>query len=511
MAMSSGNCYAGWRASVNRGNSAFREGCDIPPPERLLQAVWQHQRLHRDRLTTLDGQTVRVLHPGFKNRAAGPDFHNAVLQIGDEPPRSGDVEIDLNAAAWRSHGHDRNPNFEGVILHVIWEGERPAAVNPPATLALRGFLDAPLSELDLWLSGEAGETLPENLRGRCGPLLRDLPAEQLDDLLRQAAHVRLQSKAAWFQARARQTGWEQALWEGLFRALGYKQNVWPMQRLAELRPRWLPDGERFEPVALQARLLGLSGLLPTDLTRAQTGTTSYLRRIWDLWWREQDEFGDCLLPRAVWRFHGLRPANHPQRRLALAAHWLAAGDLVARLERWCASEISAGAAVLHPDIHQGRPPPGGVHPAVAGRPAGDAGLVESLLEQLQVERDVFWSWHWTLRSARLARPQPLLGATRVTDLAINVVVPWLWARATEGGNVTLVREIERCFFTWPAAGDNSRLRLARLRMLGGAPRRLFNHAAAQQGLLQVGRDFCEHSNALCDDCRFPELVRTWKT
>jgi Ni,Fe-hydrogenase III component G len=31
----------------------------------------------------------------------------------------------------------------------------------------------------------------------------------------------------------------------------------------------------------------------------------------------------CILPRPAWKFHGLRPANHPQRRLALAAHWLA--------------------------------------------------------------------------------------------------------------------------------------------------------------------------------------------
>jgi hypothetical protein len=37
--------------------------------------------------------------------------------------------------------------------------------------------------------------------------------------------VRLRSKAAQFQARARQAGWEQSLWEGLFRGLGYKRNV----------------------------------------------------------------------------------------------------------------------------------------------------------------------------------------------------------------------------------------------------------------------------------------------
>jgi hypothetical protein len=30
----------------------------------------------------------------------------------------------------------------------------------------------------------------------------------------------------------------------------------------------------------------------------------------------------------------------------------------------------------------------------------------------------------------------------------------------------------------------------------------------QQGVLQIVRDFCEHSDAVCANCRFPELVRS---
>jgi len=114
-----------------------------------------------------------------------------------------------------------------------------------------------------------------------------------------------------------------------------------------------------------------------------------------------------------------------------------------------------------------------------------------------------------LKSKRLARPQPLLGATRVTDLAVNVVLPWLWMRALDGRNDALRLEMERRFFAWPSAEDNAVLRLARQRLLGGAPAKFPRGAAAQQGLLQIVRDYCEHSNALCADCRFPELVRRW--
>ncbi|HEY2951851.1 MAG TPA: hypothetical protein VGK40_04660, partial [Verrucomicrobiae bacterium] len=46
------NSYADWRARRGVG-PALREEHGVPP-ERLLQALWHHQRLRRDQLTTLD-------------------------------------------------------------------------------------------------------------------------------------------------------------------------------------------------------------------------------------------------------------------------------------------------------------------------------------------------------------------------------------------------------------------------------------------------------------------------
>ena len=466
--------YAEWR--VRCGVVPLLREDQQSPPENLLQAIWQHQRLVRDALKTVDGQPVRVLHPGFRSVEGGPDFRGAVIQVGEGAHKSGDVEVDIRSSGWRSHGHDKNKAFEKVILHVIWDGDRQIGGSPPLLL-LRNVLDAPLGELSLWLGSDASQTLPENLRGRCCAPLRELDEAQTNAMLREAAQVRLQGKAAQFQARARQAGWEQALWEGLFRALGYKHNIWPMQRLAELRPSWQGNGS--EPLALQARLLGISGLLPTELSRSQPGTDVYVRKVWDQWWRERDEFADCILPREVWRFHGLRPANHPQRRLALASRWSGDNALATKLQQWCAKDIP------------------------------DSRLVETLLEAVQVERDDFWSWHYTFRSARLKKVQPLLGGTRVTDLAINVVLPWLWIRAVEGKSAAMQRGIEQRYFAWPAAEDNSLLRLARQRLLGGAGKKILKSAAAQQGLIQIVRDFCERSNALCENCQFPEMVRQY--
>ncbi|MGA2786262.1 MAG: DUF2851 family protein [Verrucomicrobiota bacterium] len=502
------NFYADWRPRFDAGN-VLRDEND-PPPERLLQAIWHHQRLQRDRLQTADGKSVRVLHPGFASVEGGPDFRGAVIQIGDDAPCSGDVEIDLRVGGWRAHGHDRNPDFKNVVLHVVWDetvqSPKSKAQSPLAVLSLNDKLDAPLAELALWLENDSPRVLPENLRGQCCLVLRELDETRQGKILDAAARVRFQAKAGQFRARARHVGWEQALWEGLFRALGYKHNLWPMQNLAESRLRWAPGADT--AFALQARLLGISGLLPAELPRAQAGGDGYLRRVWDCWWRERDAFSDCILPRTVWKFHGLRPANHPQRRLALAAHWLADKNLISKIENWSVasvlSDCSSGRESALTSNHN--------EPAHAGcyedsRKSHE--LLDSLREILEVERDEFWSWHWTFRSARLKKPQPLLGDARVTDLAVNVILPWLWTRAAEGKNGRLQRVIEHRYAVWPQAEDNSILKLARQRLLGVGRSRALRSAAAQQGLIQITRDFCAFSNAVCENCRFPELVRGW--
>lgn len=474
VAAQSENFYVRWRAKNCAANFLRDENF---PTERLLQAIWQHQRLCRSELKTADGKVVHIFHPGFASMEGGPDFRNAVLQIGDAATCSGDVEIDLSANNWRAHGHDKNPNFKNVLLHVVWENENGKS-NVPAILPLKNVLDTPLAELSLSLENESLRTLPENFRGKCCRALRELNEAKSLELLQQAARVRFENKASQMRARAKNIGWEQTLWENLFRALGYKHNVWPMQNLAEAKTLWLRGAESaFE---IQARLLGISGLLPDQLTRAQKSSDNYLRRIWDLWWRERDRFENCILPRAVWKFHGLRPANHPQRRLALASHWLADKNFISKIEKWSLRTTTKNATAR-----------------------------DELKEILNVERDEFWSWHWTFQSTRLRKPQPLLGDARMTDLAVNVILPWLWIRSKEGGNEKIQNEIERRFFDWPEAEDNSVLKLARQRLLGNSSGEIFKTAAAQQGLMQIVRDFCEHSNAICENCPFPELIRDW--
>jgi len=466
----SANFYLAWRAK-RFASTAFAEKADQAPPEALLQQVWLYQRILQDRLQTTDGRAVRVLHPGFLNREAGPDFRRAIVQIGNEGPVTGDIEIDLISSGWEQHSHARNPSYQNVVLHVTWEPGTPRHSLP--CMSLKHALDSSVPELTFWLGLEP-KPMADGVLGLCSAPLRNLESTVLKEVLRQAAQARLHRKAEAFQARARQVGWDNALWEGLFAALGYKKNTWPMRRVAELLPMVMAEGN-LSLISMQARLLGISGLLPSAFEKMKP-SEAYLRSIWDLWWREADQFREYILPEDLWVLGGMRPANSPQRRLGLAAHWICRGDIPERLEGWLSRTIES------PDFFPS---------------------VEAIL---QVKEDPFWSYRWTLRGKPFSQPQPLLGEQRITDLIMNVVLPWLYVRALAGKNEKLAQAAESRFFLWRSGEDNSVLKLARARLFGGVPARFFKTAAEQQAILQIVRDFCDHSNAACQNCPFPELV-----
>ena len=99
----------------------------------------------------------------------------------------------------------------------------------------------------------------------------------------------------------------------------------------------------------------------------------------------------------------------------------------------------------------------------------------------------------------------MLGAGRLHDIAVNVILPWLYARAAADDNTGLRQRVVERYFAWPKGQDNSRLRFVWQRLLG-VRRISLPGSAAQQGLLQVQADFCNRTNALCDDCVSPDLV-----
>jgi len=174
----------------------------IPISERLVQCIWYDQRLNSVSLQTTDGRTVRVVFQGWWNLEAGPDFRHATLQIGDEPERTGDVEIHLRAEDWDHHGHEHDRQFNDVILHVVlWEA---GSLHTPRTragqiipqLAIQHQLDCPLEQLYDELDIDSYPHNVGNHHGQCAHVLQALHPQSLAALLDTAGEERFGPKCA---------------------------------------------------------------------------------------------------------------------------------------------------------------------------------------------------------------------------------------------------------------------------------------------------------------------------
>ena len=86
--------------------------------EKVLQVIWNEQLLNRT-LHTVDGMTLKVIHPGTWNVESGPDFRDAVIAFNGRS-HHGAVEIHRRPEDWRRHGHDRGKH--GAFCRC---GQRP--------------------------------------------------------------------------------------------------------------------------------------------------------------------------------------------------------------------------------------------------------------------------------------------------------------------------------------------------------------------------------------------------
>ena len=92
-----------------------------PTGEAELQRIWAEDPLPQP-LRCLDGELLRVIFRGRANSGAGPDFRNAIFLNGKQRPVRGDVEMHYRLADWWAHGHESDPAYRAVTLHIVAAG-----------------------------------------------------------------------------------------------------------------------------------------------------------------------------------------------------------------------------------------------------------------------------------------------------------------------------------------------------------------------------------------------------
>lgn len=353
-------------------------------PERLLAKLWRAREGRT--LRAADGRRVRALYAGRPAPGHGPDFQDAVILLDGER-RTGAVELHRKPSDWRAHGHDADPAYDNVALHVVARAEQTGP-------------DLPLVELRARKRAEPRE--PELL----AQAAREGSAG-LRQMLVRSGLARFRERVESAARRIAEAGPEQALHEAVFEALGYAENRAPFIQLAQAVPadesarlaRETPIEER--AAAMERRLLGAAGFGGAQ--------------------------GEALGQALEWRTAGVRPANHPRRRI------LGAAALLART----ADEGLAGACAR----------------AASDGPAA----LEALL-------------------AVSGAQGTLIGAGRAREIAVNAALP---ALAASGG-----ADAEGVFLGFPAPPENTLTKEAR-RLAGAAGMRL--SACEQIGLIRLYR------------------------
>ena len=107
--------------------------------EYELQQFWLHNAIFLEGLTTINGQPLKVIHPGFLNLHQGPDFTNARIKIGDVV-WVGKIEVHVHASDWVKHFHHVDNHYQSIILHVVWKNDLPEFDVSPV-LELSRFVD----------------------------------------------------------------------------------------------------------------------------------------------------------------------------------------------------------------------------------------------------------------------------------------------------------------------------------------------------------------------------------
>jgi len=90
--------------------------------EDFLHYIWKFTKFDHTKIRTTSNIPISILLNGEHNLTSGPDFFNAKIKIGEQI-WAGNVEIHLKSSDWYVHRHEKDPNYDNVILHVVWEDD----------------------------------------------------------------------------------------------------------------------------------------------------------------------------------------------------------------------------------------------------------------------------------------------------------------------------------------------------------------------------------------------------
>ena len=422
--------------------------------EELLHYVWKHKLLPLSGLQTTDGRTVEVIDTGLHNRNAGPDFFNAKVRIGGTM-WVGNVEIHLKSSDWYRHGHDHDPKYNNVVLHVV-------STPDCEVMTVEGhYLPQVVMQVPAHVREHYEELLHCDRYPPCYQVIPRLTLLTVHSWMAALQTERLEQKTEAIRRRAEkaQGSWEDAYFVTLARNYGFGINGEAFERWAQNVPLTAVGKHRDDLFQVEAIFLGQAGLLETESIPARYQQEAlqegYFTKLRNEYLYLQHKFQLTPMDYTLWRFLRLRPQNFPYIRIAQLAnlYYERRASLSALLE--CET-------------------------------------VEALRQLLATHVTPYWETHYVFGSES-APSKKRMSAASVDVLIVNTAIPMLFAVGRHRRKETLC---DRAFDLLEQMKAENNHIITMWQECGLEVKT----AGDSQALIQLKKEYCDRKD--CLRCRF---------
>lgn len=259
--------------------------------EVYLHHIWKDKRLPFHNLKPINAFNILVKNVGVYNEnQKGPDFHLGCVQI-DGVDIYGNIEIHVKSSDWYKHNHHKDEAYNNVILHVVYEYDKPVIQNGflIPTIELKSHID-PIHYNNYVTNSLLRREFP------CSSMLKEIDPIYLETMKMKTFVERMDAKVKFLLDSGLTE--KSVLYHLLASAFGTSTNRQGFIELTQKVP--YTELRRLESIKQKnALLLAESGLI---------------------------QRADCLRSKGIWHFKGTRPKNFPTIRIKQFAHFVSCYD-----------------------------------------------------------------------------------------------------------------------------------------------------------------------------------------
>ena len=230
--------------------------------EEFLHYLWQYKKFAFTDLKTTQNELITIINSGQYLQKAGPDFFNAQISIGNQK-WAGNIEIHLKSSDWYLHQHEKDDNYNNVILHVVWEHDSP--------IFRKNNSEIPVLELKNYVAKEElskykSLTTPKSWIF-CEKEIKNIDKFIFSNWQERLFFERLERKSNSIQQALQETenDWEAVLFCMLAKNFGLNTNGDAFFKVAKSIPFSIIRKEAVDVNYIEALLFGQANLFPIEI------------------------------------------------------------------------------------------------------------------------------------------------------------------------------------------------------------------------------------------------------